>query len=92
MVSFYQKLQEVIGESQFLDKADNVYRTDEFIVKQELSLMTDKQGLTYLVSNDTFYPRDWMNDAEYIRIFRGCKKINGKRIHADTYIRKYVYR
>ena len=92
-MNYYKKLEEVVGSSRFLDKADNVYRTDEFIVKQELSLMTDKQGLTYLVSNDTFFTRDWASDAEYIRIFGGSrKKINGRRIHADTCIRKYVYR
>ena len=76
----------------FVDKADNVYRTREYIVKQQISTSVNKNSLiTHLISEDTYYLRTPKRDVEYNIIFkvRG-KNIDGKRIRSTMYTRKHV--
>ena len=76
----------------FVNNADNVYRTREYIVKQQISTSVNKNSLiTHLISQDTYYLRTPKRDVEYNIIFkvRG-KNIDGKRIRSTMYTRKYV--
>lgn len=76
----------------FVNNADNVYRTREYIVKQQISTSVNKKSLiTHLISEDTYYLRTPKRDVEYNIIFkvRG-KNIDGKRIRSTMYTRKYV--
>ena len=76
----------------FLQKADNIYRTSDFIVKQKVSTSFNEETMiTHLVSDDTYYARTEKRDVEYNIIFgeRG-KQINGKRIRSAMFTRKYV--
>ena len=76
----------------FIENADNVYRTEDYIVKQLLHTVWDEEKLIQMMgSEDTFYKRTKLRDSEYELIFmaRG-KDINGKRIHSSFYTRKYV--
>ena len=75
----------------FLQYADNVYRTDEFIVRQQISVTTDENLMGMTLSRDTYFLRTEERDTIYNEFFkfRGCR-INGQRIKAKVSIRKYV--
>ncbi len=70
----------------FLDDATNVYRTEEFIVKQHLSYITDIDGRTRIMSVDTYYSRTKMRDALYEQLFL----TEGRRLHSSMYSRTYI--
>ena len=76
----------------FLQNADNVYRTRTYIVKQEIHTTFDEEKLmSFIVSEDTYYVRTQNRDAEYNAIFRDRgRKINGKRIKSAMFTRKYI--
>ena len=75
----------------FLQCADNVYRTDEFIVRQQISVTTDEILIGMVLSRDTYFSRTEERDAIYNEFFkfRG-KRIDGQRIKAKVSIRKYI--
>jgi len=75
----------------YLSEADNVYRTKKYIVCQKVSLCSSGKGNTLLMSNDTYLLRTPIRDIDYELIYkvRG-KQINGKRMHAGSYIRSYI--
>ena len=70
----------------FLEYASNVYRTEEFIVKQHISSFTDKDVRTLLMSEDTYYYRTEERDEIYEEIF----PTEGKRIHTAMFSRTYI--
>lgn len=74
----------------FLDGADNVYRTENFIVKQQISFLESDVGTSMVLSDDTYYLRTAQRDAEYEFAFQGKANINGKRLKSASYTRKYV--
>lgn len=75
----------------YMMDADNVYRTQNYIVCQKVSLYRSGKGNTLLLSEDTYLLRTQKRDVEYELVYkvRG-KKINGKRMRSGTYTRKYV--
>ena len=75
----------------FMQGADNVYRTKDYIVKQSLNYCQDEFGTALIMSNDTFYRRSLTRDFLYEELFldKGAA-IDGKRIHSATYTRTYV--
>lgn len=75
----------------YMMDADNVYRTQNYIVCQKVSLCRSGKGNTLLLSEDTYLLRTQKRDAEYELVYkvRG-QKINGKRMRSGTYTRKYV--
>ena len=75
----------------FLENADNVYRTKRFIVKQEIDLEVDVLYDNMIVSHDTYYVRTAARDAEYESAFRGKCNLDGKRVHTGMSTRRYVY-
>ena len=68
----------------FLQNADNVYRTEEYIVKQKLSLSRDKNLEAYTISTDTYFARTKFRD------FSSRVNVDGKRVKASAYIRSYI--
>ena len=84
---FLENLTDIdLDDVDFLDDATNVYRTEEFIVKQHLTYITDGMGSTRILSEDTFYCRTKLRDALYEQLF----KSDGKRIRSAMYVRTYI--
>lgn len=76
---------------EFLQNADNVYRTPEFIVKQRISISTNPKGDAFSVSEDTYYFRTFERDLDYEFAFQHRENIDGKRIKSGTYLRTYIF-
>ena len=74
----------------FMVSANNVYRTKEYIVKQQLTLVISENRDSYTISNDTYYVRTPKRDFEYALAFQKRRNLNGKRLPSSTYTRKYV--
>lgn len=70
----------------FLENATNVYRTEEFIVKQHLVYIAEALGITRILSEDTYYRRTKKRDTLYEQIFEN----EGKRIHSAMFVRTYI--
>ena len=73
----------------FTEGATNVYRTQNYIVKQRIAFSEGRLGVT-TVSNDVFYERTPERDEEYEDFFDERIDIDGRRVPAMGYIRKYV--
>ncbi len=80
-----------VEELDFLKGAENVYRTMDYIVKQDIhSTFDEEKMITRLVSEDCYYARTPKRDAEYEFIFRDRgQDLNGKRIRTAMFTRKY---
>lgn len=74
----------------FLEDADNVYRTKSYIVKQSINVQVDDTESNAIVSNDIFYKRTKRRDLEYEQVFGNRKFIDGKRLPSTMHTRKYV--
>lgn len=74
----------------FLINATNVYRTNGYIVRQELMMHDDDEQGTYLFSRDTYFLCTPKRDREYEEVFADRFDLNGRRIRATMYVRKYV--
>lgn len=74
----------------FLQNADNVYRTQEYIVKQKLSLSRDKNMEAYTISTDTYFARTRFRDRLFDESFSNRVNVDGKRVKASAYIRSYI--
>ncbi len=74
----------------FMVNAMNVYRTQNYIVKQVVSVKYSDVEDTLVLSHDTFYRRTKKRDREYENIFCNRKHIDGKRIPGTMYARTYV--
>ena len=57
------------GIPEFVRNANNVYRTKNFIVKQEIAIGCDSVGMSAVLSRDTFYARTTVRDMEYEAYF-----------------------
>lgn len=76
----------------FLSGADNVYRTENYIVKQKVTLMANRSsGKVVLMSDDTYYLRTAKRDREYEFVFANRQgDIDGRRIASGVYTRTYI--
>jgi hypothetical protein len=74
----------------FMVNASNVYRTKDFIVKQEIHIGTDGYDTNQVVSVDTYYKRTQEREIAYKALFKDRKRINGKRLPSTMYTRTYV--
>lgn len=76
----------------FLSGADNVYRTENYIVKQKVTLMANRSsGKVVLMSDDTYYLRTAKRDREYEFVFANRQgSIDGRRIASGVYTRTYI--
>ena len=75
----------------FMEGALNVYRTKNYIVRQQLSI-ENIEGKTVIFSRDTFFKKtEKRNEAfEFIYCFRNADEAEGKRVPATATTRKYV--
>ena len=74
----------------FMVNATNVYRTKEYIVKQQITIVSSLDKDSYLLSEDTYYVRTPLREFQYNCVFTNRKRKNGKRLPSNTYTRKYV--
>lgn len=76
---------------EFLQGADNVYRTKNFIVKQMLVIQESEGEDNLLISYDTYYRRTTKRDLAYNMAFMDKSNIEGRRLPSSTYARTYVF-
>ncbi len=69
---------------------ENVYRTRDYIVKQELYLIVTAEQNNAVLSVDTYYRRTLLRDSKYQLLYKDRKHIDGKRLPSNTYIRIYI--
>lgn len=69
---------------------DNVYRTKDYIVKQNLFVVVNLENNNSILSIDTYFRRTLLRDAEYLLLYKDRKNIDGKRLPSNTYIRTYI--
>lgn len=75
---------------EFLRKADNVYRTRDYIVVQRISIVYDGMEDPETVSRDVYYRRTRKRDADYEALGRKRRNLDGKRLPATMHTRKYI--
>ena len=68
----------------------NVYRTRDYIVKQELYLIVNAEQNNAVLSVDTYYRRTLLRDSKYLLLYKDRKHIDGKRLPSNMYIRTYI--
>ena len=73
-----------------LEYADNVYRTEEFIVMQDISLRCSDSECPVMVSRDVYFQRTKERDAIYEKVFEERNVIDGHRVRVNMYSRKYI--
>lgn len=69
---------------------ENVYRTRDYIVKQELYVIANLEQNNAVLSVDTYYRRTLERDSKYQLLYKERRHINGKRLPSNTYVRTYV--
>lgn len=69
---------------------ENVYRTRDYIVKQELYLIVNAEQNNAVLSVDTYYRRTLERDSKYQLLYKERRHINGKRLPSNTYIHTYI--
>ena len=74
----------------FLVRATNVYRTDYYIVRQQVMYKNDALLGAYLCSKDTFFCRTPERGRLYALAFPKREEVDGKRIRTLMYVRKYI--
>lgn len=74
----------------FLVRATNVYRTDYYIVRQQILYKNDPIFGGYMCSKDTFFYRTPERDRQYVKAFPKRADADGKRISTLMYVRKYI--
>ena len=74
----------------FIENADNLYRTKHYIIKQVLTLDNESLEGTHIISADTFYKRTKKRDKQFDVLFSDTNHKNGKRLHCTMCSRKYV--
>lgn len=74
----------------FIQGATNVYRTENYIVKQHIGIKPDLYENDVLFSHDTYYARTPKREREYEECFADRIRKDGKRIRTAMYSRTYV--
>ena len=69
---------------------ENVYRTKDFIVKQNIYVLINIEENNAVLSVDTYYRRTLLRDRKYLMLYKDRKHIDGKRLPSNTYVRTYV--
>lgn len=75
---------------EFLQYADNVYRTKHFIVKQVLAIHESDEENNQVISVDTYYRRTPKRDLAYNIIYQDKAHLDGKRLPSTMYTRTYI--
>lgn len=74
---------------EFTENATNVYRTQEYIVKQIIGIQYGCEENNVVYSRDTYYKRTPERDKEYEILFCPRRNIDGKRLPSTMYARTY---
>lgn len=86
-----EKQKDFVQEFDDMLSGHNIYRTAKYIVSQEVKLIYKGDAQTFVMSEDTFYLRNKQRDKAYEEIFFDrLDQIDGSRLHASAYTRKYV--
>ena len=80
----------IMNEPVFCQDATNVYRTEKYIVKQEISIEFNEKDEPITFSSDVFYERTTVRDKLYELHFAQRRFIDGKRLPSMSYTRRYV--
>lgn len=80
----------MLGFVDELEIANNVYRTEKYIVTQELIFEKSELRGSRIESRDVYYERTNDRDALYESVFAKRVHLDGERIQAKTYVRRYV--
>lgn len=75
---------------EYLTKADNVYRTRDYIVIQRISIVREGLEDPESISRDVYIRRTRQRDAEYEAIGRKRRNIDGKRLPTTLQTRRYI--
>jgi hypothetical protein len=83
------ELEIILDEIDFLDKANNIYETKTYIIRQEVSVEIIN-GITVVYSRDTFYAKTGlrMSQLEFLKSIRPTL-VNAKRVPATMTTRTY---
>ena len=84
-----EKLAVKLANMDFLQGADNIYRTPEFSVSQRIALVVTKKGDAYTKSEDHYYVRTGQRNADYDFACQLRENPEGKRIKTTVYVRHY---
>jgi hypothetical protein len=74
----------------FIKDATNVYRTKMYVVRQIVALEYDEKEGVNFCSYDTYFRRTAERDAEYEKIFKARRRLNGKRLPAGLRTHDHV--
>lgn len=75
---------------EILKEAMNVYRTKNYIVKQNFFIEYDQSGESRIHSDDIYILRNKKLDKAFYNMFSSREYLDGKRVHTATYIRRYI--
>ena len=68
----------------------NIYRTEKYVVCQDVFVETSLEQGCCIVSKDTYKKRDYKTDKKYLDLFKDREDIEGKRIRTNMYKRRYL--
>lgn len=78
------------NDRDFLYDTNNVYRTENYIVKQVIGVRLSDELNNVVFSFDTYYRRTKKRDKIYEKAFAARKHIDGKRLPTTMYARTYI--
>ncbi len=86
-----KKSSKILTASELLRNSTNIYRTEQYIVKQQISVSNVIDGNTVMISDDIFYIRTPIRDRMFEKLFESTRRnLNGKRIKTALQTRQYV--
>ena len=74
----------------FLYNANNIFRTENYIVKQVIGVRLSDELNNVVFSFDTYYHRTKKRDKIYEKAFAARKNIDGRRLPTTMYARTYI--
>lgn len=78
-------------EFDFMHNADNVYRTENYIISQRVHICRNGAKEVQVMSEDTYYLRTLKRDYEYESVFKAERaNLDGKRFPTTMHIKRYV--
>lgn len=78
------------NDRDFLYDANNVYRTENYIVKQVIGVRLSDELNNVVFSFDTYYLRTKKRDKIYEKAFAARKNIDGRHLPTTMYARTYI--
>ena len=78
------------GQPGFMENADNVYRTRDYIVRQIIGVNFDAEMDNGIFSQDTFFARTPVRDKQFEATFAKRFNLDGRRMKSSMYSRQYI--